>query len=470
MLLTPKSNRQMISKNKEFSSFRDASGIVFRFEGSIYRTVNSVYRNHYDHFNSSGLSQALINKHLLVKYEETVFPGDITVEKDIYKVLRPEIIPFISYPYEWSFSQLKDAAVCTLNIQKTALEYNMSLKDASAYNIQFLDGTPILIDTLSFEKYAEGDPWRAYGQFCRHFLGPLLLASFVDPRLLVLSKEYIDGLPLDLVSNLMPLKAKANMLFFMHIYLQAHAKTYVSKNRVNETKIKIGKKQTLALIENLIEGISNLKPHSLLTTWGNYYNMTNYTDSSMSEKILLVSEWTKKLQPKLVWDLGGNNGKFCRDIKYSSGLFVCADSDVAAIEDCYIQTKQNKEKNILPLIIDITNPSGGIGWNNKERLSFLSRGPADLVFVLAFVHHLAIGNNLPLEYIRDYLSEVSKNLIIEFVPKEDSQAQKLLIMKNADFPEYTLENFEKVFAEKFILVKKTDLTGSKRVLFLMTKK
>jgi len=458
-----------ISKNNEFSSFRDSSGYVFWSEGDIYRTVSKSYQEHYDSLISSGLSKELTDKKLLIEFHETASPSDFSGDSDIYKLLKPKKVPFISYPYEWSFSQFKDASLCTLEIQKAALLKGMTLKDASAFNIQFAEGKPLLIDILSFEKYVEGSPWHAYGQFCRHFIAPLLLASFIDPRLLILTKDYLDGIPLDLVSNMLPVRAKANMLYLMHIALQSKAKTYVTNKNYNEVSVKISRNQSLALIESLISGIKSLKPHSLLTTWGDYYNATNYSDTAMAEKTKIVEEWTKEIKPHTIWDLGGNNCKFCRDINYTEGEFVCMDFDIAAVEDGYNKVKLNKEKNILPLVVDLTNPSSGIGWNNRERNSIQSRGPADMSYALALIHHLAIGNNLPLEYVRDYLSEITNYLIIEFIPKDDSMVEILLKLKTAPFNDYNIENFENVFTEKFEIIKKTPIKESKRFLYLMKK-
>ncbi len=167
--------------NKEDSSFRDPSGFIFYHNNEIYRQINRIFQEDYDLLNTSGLYERLTKKRKLVSHQEVDFPiSDNTLA---YKVIKPEKIKFISYPYEWSFSQLKDAALLTLNIQKEALLSEMALKDASAYNIQFQDGHPILIDTLSFTKYIEGDPWVAYKQFCQHFLSPLALMNLTDIRL-----------------------------------------------------------------------------------------------------------------------------------------------------------------------------------------------------------------------------------------------------------------------------------------------
>ena len=201
------------------SSFRDPSGHVFISEGTVFRQVNSAYKEHYDHLLESGLYDVLVNSRLLVRHEEVGF--DSVGSADSYKVLKPQLIPFISYPYEWSFSQLKVAALATLEVQKKALEFGMTLKDASAYNWQFLNGRPILIDTLSFEKYQDGNPWVAYRQFCQHFLAPLALMGYGHIGLGQLSRIHIDGIPLDLASSLLPMRTRIRPSLHIHIHLHA---------------------------------------------------------------------------------------------------------------------------------------------------------------------------------------------------------------------------------------------------------
>ena len=181
------------------SSFRDPSGFLFYRDGELYRQINASYKEDYDRFVRSGLYEKLVSGKLLVTHEEI----NISAEKPetVYKIIKPEKIPFISYPFEWSFSQLKEAALLTLEIEKIALNYGMTLKDANAYNIQFLRGRPIFIDTLSFEKYEEGKPWIAYHQFCKHFLSPISLMKYTDIRLGQLNRIFIDGIPLDLTDS-----------------------------------------------------------------------------------------------------------------------------------------------------------------------------------------------------------------------------------------------------------------------------
>lgn len=453
------------TNNLEPSSFRDPSGHVYYQDGFVYRQVNKSYQKDLNQLVSSGLMDKLIKKSYLLEYSKQakkLLPNGAVA---IYKAKK---IPFISYPYEWSFSQLRDAALLTLNIQKMALEHNMVLKDASAYNVQFLDHTPVFIDLLSFEEYMEGDPWIAYKQFCQHFLAPLLLMSKVDLELGKLLKVYIDGIPLPLASKLLPKQTYLSFSILSHIHLHAkNQNKYADSSKSNATnKISLTKFALLGIIDSLEGLIKGLNPSGQETEWGEYYTFTNYTDDSFKTKGNLVKKYLDKVNPKQVWDIGANNGEFSR-LASEKGIFtVSSDYDPIAVEKNYLRAKQNKETNILPLNIDLTNPSSAIGWANIERKSFIQRGPADVVMVLALIHHLAISNNLPFSHIADFCSKIGNNLIIEFVPKSDSQVKKLLKTRKDIFGKYTQKNFELDFSKFFKLLEKKKIPGSERTLYL----
>lgn len=458
-------------QNEKFpSSFRDPSGFLFKKEGVLLRQVNKIYQKDYTLLIKSGLSKLLNKEKLLIPHQE-IDPQN-AFSKTCYKVIQPAIVPFIAYPYEYCFSQLKEAALTTLKIQKIALTHGMTLKDASAYNIQFLEGKPVLIDTLSFEEYQDGEPWVAYRQFCQHFLAPLALASYKDVRLMQLLRIYIDGIPLDLTSNLLPSKSLVNTGLLSHLHLHAKTQGHFSDKRMPliTKKIKLSKNKLINLIDNLETTILNLKWKRISTEWGNYYKETNYTDKAFLSKKSLVIKFLNLLKPQSVWDLGANTGEFSRLSSDKGILTVAFDIDPLAVEQNYLQTLKNSETNLLPLVLDLTNPSPGLGWAGNERLSLTQRGPANFIFALALIHHLAISNNLPLENIAAFLAEIGQNIIIEFVPKEDSQVQKLLVTRKDIFDQYTQENFEKSFSKLFTIKAKGKIDNSERTLYLMQKK
>ncbi len=452
------------------ASFRDPSGFLFNHAGVLYRQVNRQYAADYDLLMSSGLYENLTKAGLLISHEEV----DVTpLEPGIaYKVIAPVLVKLVSYPYEWSFGLLKEAALATLSIQKRALKRGMSLKDASAYNIQFVNGKAALIDTLSFEAYEEGKPWDAYRQFCQHFLAPLALMAHVDVRLSGLLRNYIDGVPLDLAAKLLPGRTRLNFGLMSHLHLHAKVQTQQADKAPSGAAAKGGmrKEALIGLIDNLRNTVQKLEWKPGGTEWGDYYEITNYSDAAAKDKAEIIEKWLDDVKPTSVWDLGANDGTFSR-LASERGIFTVAfDIDPTAVEKNYRQVKKVKEQNLVPLVLDLTNPSPAIGWHNSERDSFIDRAPAKMVFSLALIHHLAISNNLPLGDIARFFADAGEGVVMEFVPKADSQVQKLLQSRKDIFDHYTIEDFEASFGEYFHIREKVAVTESERFLFLLEKR
>lgn len=452
------------------ASFRDPSGFLFFRDGSLYRQINRVYQQDYNLLLSSGLYQELVSRKLLIPHQEVnLEPADRSLA---YKVIAPELVSFISHPYEWSFSQLKDAALTTLHIQRVALGFGMSLKDASAYNIQFHQRRPILLDTLSFEAYKEGEPWTAYRQFCQHFLAPLALIAEEDVRLSQLLRIYIDGVPLDLASRLLPLSSKLNFGLLTHLHLHAQAQVRYAGKDVKSSRQgrRMSQEALKALVGHLETTIRKLQWDPVGTEWADYYNITNYSKAAFDHKKEIINEWVSRVSPASVWDLGANNGEFTR-LASSRGIpSVAFDVDPSAVEQNYRRVKREEEYNLLPLVLDLTNPSPALGWHNRERQSLLERGPADMVFALALMHHLTITNNVPFDRLAEFFSGTGRWLVIEFVPKSDSQVQKLLANRVDIFDRYTQDEFERAFGELFKIHEKISIQESERCLYLMERK
>ncbi len=450
------------------ASFRDPSGFLFQRDGMLLRQVNQIYRENYDLLMSSGLYERLVKARKLVPHQEVdQLP---LVEENAYRVIQPERLAFISYPYEWSFSQLRDAALLTLSIQKAALEAGMSLKDASAYNIQFHNGRPVLIDTLSFEAYPAGKPWVAYRQFCQHFLAPLSLAALRDIRLVQMLRVYIDGIPLDLASRLLPGRTRLNFGLLAHIHLHASAQQKYAGQGVRGREAQVSKAGMIGLIDSLEKTVRGLKWQPSGTEWGDYYDDTNYSHSAFDKKAEMVKGYLERIQPKQVWDMGANTGVFSRIAAQMGALTISADIDPAAVDKNYREMRKNKESNLLPLLLDLTNPSPALGWSNEERESLAQRGPADAVMALALIHHLAISNNVPLDDVASYFARLGRWLIIEFVPKSDSQVQRLLASREDIFPRYQREGFEQAFQTRYEIRDCQPIEGSERLLYLMERK
>lgn len=409
-----------------------------------------------------------MEKGLIIPHQEV--SRDLAQSQSAYKVIAPEEIDFISYPYEWSFSQLKDAALITLKIQQIAVDKGMMLKDASAYNIQFKGGKPVFIDTLSFEKCDMHRPWVAYRQFCQHFLAPLALMSYTDIRLSQLLRIFIDGIPLDLASSLLPRRTKFSFALLSHIHLHARSQSSYSDKQTQKKDQKISSMGFIGLMNSLRKAVERLTWQPSGTEWSEYYDDTNYSQEAFSQKQELAASFLDQIDGKTAWDLGANTGVFSRIASKKGFQTISFDVDFSAVEKNYLECVKDGEKNILPLVLDLTNPSPDIGWHNRERSSAVNRGPADTVLALALLHHLAISNNLPFLMIARFLADICHSLIIEFIPKEDSQVQRLLASREDIFPDYDQHHFEEEFKKIFHIEKFRKIEPSQRILYHMRKK
>ena len=460
-------------------SYRDPSGHVFRSGDRVYRTVSASYAEEYDLLLSSGLYEKLTARRWMVAHEEVDVPG--LSGDGVHRVLAPEVIGYVSYPYEWSFSQLKDAALLTLKIASLALDHGMSLKDASAYNVQFRGARPVFIDTLSFERYVPGEPWIAYRQFCRQFLAPLALMALVDVRTQWLLRDDLDGIPLDLASTMLPGRTRLKPALAMHIHAHARAEArYADSGRgaaegdgaggaagAKARSLRVSETGVRALIDSLRRAVEALDWKPAGTEWCDYYADTNYSGDAMTAKEATVAAFIEQISPKTAWDLGANTARFSR-LAAERGAYTCAfDIDPAAVEKAYRDARTRKDDSLLPLRMDLMNPSPGLGWRLAERESFAERGRPDVVLALALVHHLAIGRNVPLPDLAEFFAGLTEHLIVEFVPKADSQVVRLLASREDIFPDYTEDGFEAAFSHRFEILRREEVSGSERTMYLM---
>jgi ribosomal protein L11 methylase PrmA len=442
---------------------------VFRDDhGRLLRQVNRAYEPHYKQLMESNLYAELVADGLLIDHEELSLDG--AVDDQACRIIKPRELPFVSYPYEWSFSALQDAALLTLRIQRKALAEGLTLKDASAYNVQFEGSRPVLIDTLSFERYEPGQPWIAYGQFCRHFLAPLALMSRRDIRLGQLTRLHLDGIPLDLASRLLPWSTycQPGLTFHLHLHARLVARCAAANDRTSEsTKRQLSSSSLEALLDNLTRTVQRLSWRPRGTPWADYYENHSYTDVAFEQKKQVVREYLQQTAPRSVWDLGANRGVFSR-LASQMGAVTCAlDIDPACVERNYCQARSTGDTLLLPLQMDLTNPSPATGWNLAERESLIHRGPCDTAMALALVHHLAIANNVPLDLVAAHLRQLCRHLIIEFVPKSDPQVRRLLRTRQDIFPDYCQDGFESAFERWFTILDRRLLSGDGRVLYLM---
>jgi hypothetical protein len=443
------------------SSFRDPDSAVVVRDGIVLRELAPSYAPAYGRLMQSGLYEHLVSGRLLVRHDETARSGTGTV------TIKPERIPFISYPYEWCPGQLRAAAQVTLRVQQAALEYGMSLKDASAFNVQFVGARPVFIDTASFEVYEEGRPWVAYSQFCRHFVAPLALAHYRDPRLLRLLAAHLDGIPLDLTASLLPFRTKARLGLGVHIHLQASAGRKLREGQRPEGRV--GRTALLGLLDGLSTTIARLETRVGKTSWTGYYGLAQHEGGTLAAKQAIVSDVLKRVEPGTVWDLGANTGRFSALATAAGHRTVAVDADPAVVEKMWRAAAATSDELLLPLVIDLTNPTPGTGWQGRERRSLLQRGPADTVLALAIIHHLAIGHNVPLPEIATFLKACSsRHLVIEFVPKSDPNVVEMLANRRDIFADYTEQAFESAFDACFHRVSRHPLKGTGRVIYHFT--
>ena len=443
------------------SSFRDPSGFIFESAGKLFRQINVSYAADYDLLMSSGLYQRLVDQRMLVPHQETN-DGQIN-SSDQYKIILPEFIPFISYPYEWCFEQLRDAALLTLNMMKLCLGHGMILKDATPYNIQFISGRPVHIDTLSFEKYDGSKPWIAYRQFCESFLYPLVVSKYTSMEVHRLFGAYPEGIPAKSVVAMLPAKARFNLGNWLHVFLPASVTPGQKNEKVNFNKDKLSR-----IIDHLYQIVSSLKQPSYKdSTWKNYYDQDILSQAYLSDKEATVIKMAN-MEGKNIVDLGSNQGVFSKLLAGEKNNVVAVDNDAFSISVLYQDTKK-EALNILPLCIDLSNPPGNAGFMNRERKSFTERKKFDLCLALALVHHLCIGKNVPFHSLVELFGSMCSELIIEFVPKEDEKVQQLLKSREDIFTDYNQSTFEAAFTKQFSIVEQQQIAASGRVIYKMKK-
>lgn len=447
------------------ASFRDPAGFVFQQENILYRQINLSYQHTYTHLMQSGCYARLVKEELLIPHTELA--ENITNHPQAFKTIQPERVPFITYPYEWSFDMLRDAALCTLRIATMALEYDMVLKDATPFNIQWYKGKMRLIDTLSLDRF-DNKPWTAYRQFCEMFLAPLLLMHYSRQQLPSLLLAWPAGIPVEVASALLPRRSRFSLHTYLHIHLQAK---YSRKRKQNAAQVQFTKQKLRNLLGSLELVITRLRTPVQNSTWTDYYDEAGQRGQYLEHKQQLIRKWVDELPHlKTAADLGANEGLFAK-LLASKGLEVlAADIDPYCINRLYQERKQQKAAGIVPVVQDLAFPTPAIGQNNAERSAFSERINADIVIALALIHHLVIGKQLTLEQVATYLATFSPYLILEFVPAEDEKTQQLLKQQTRSFPDYTQAHFEAVFSVFFETVNKQTIEGSARTLFLLKKK
>jgi len=387
---------------------------------------------------------------------------------DIGLVVEHPRIPFISYVYEWPFEMLKAAAICSLEILQMSLDKGFILKDATPYNIQFVGLNPLLIDVGSFERYEEGIPWMGYSQFCHTFLNPLLLQSITGVPFQMWMRSSLEGIDPIHLNSLIPLRHKLRKNVFLDVVLQAWFSRRYASRRSDAPSLRqrsIPKGVVTGLVNRLTKSVAGLrrrgKAHS---PWLDYEEQCHYEPEALQFKDRFVEEALATAKPGMVWDLGCNVGRYSVMASRCADYVVAMDSDEAAVGALYERVR-GEHTNVLPLTVDLMNPSPGQGWAQEERRGLGERGAADFVLCLALVHHLAISGNVPLSKIVEWLSTITEAGVVEFVPKSDPMVQALLRTRQDVYSGYTQVAFEEALRERFEITDVACLPKSERVLY-----
>jgi hypothetical protein len=449
----------------EDSSFRDRDGFVFYSAGKVYRAINASYQPTWHSLNESGLTVSLLGERKLIPYES----GEITLPggPETAMIVRVQKIPFISYPPEWTFDHFQKAAILTLEVQAEALKNNFILKEASAYNVQFIGTKPVFIDLQAFARYEDGQAWLAYGQFCRHFLAPLVLMSYGYAQAGSFFVSNIDGVPLETASRLLPFITRFSPFALTHIHWHARSESrpfqWLSPAPAS---LKGNRTKLLTLTNKLLETVRAMKMRRKKTSSTAYTSESHYSREGLETKLAFIDKHLALLKANVCVDLGSNTGEFSELASRHCQVVVACDKDIEVVRTLF----HKGHPKILPLCVDLRNPPPAYGWAGRERKSFLHRiGQADVTLALGFIHHLCIAHRLPLANAAEFFSGISKRLIIEFIPKSDPKAQCMPAVESEVFNDYTLENFMRLFTAHYKMSDHCSVPDSERMLFFFEK-
>ena len=452
------------------ASYRDPAGHVYQIEDKIYRTVLPAGRKEYEFVRDSGALAPLVERGLVVSGTEvknTVLGREAT--KDGIVLEHPRI-PFVSYPYEWTFAALKAAALLHLEIQIELLKSDIVLSDATAFNVQFVGTKPIFIDTLSFRRYRQNEHWLAHRQFCEQFLNPLLLYARLGIPFNGWLRGSMEGIPAEQLASALNLRDKLSVRTMSHVTLPARLQKGSGER---QTEAAVGaksrglpKSRYNALLEQLKSWISSLEPKGVdNTVWRNYAKQNTYEQAESEAKHGFIASFVERHKPHQTLDLGCNTGEFSRTaLKAGAEYAIGVDADHGALEAGF-EEHNREDGQFLMLYQDATNPSPAMGWNCRERKSFTDRCKTnDALFALAFEHHLAIARNVPFDNIIDWMVSLAPSGIIEFVPKDDPTVQQLLALRDDIFDSYTEQNFKAAISKRARILRSDQVSNSKRVL------
>jgi SAM-dependent methyltransferase len=452
---------------REASSFRDRNGSVFYRDGRVFRTLSP---------------RALDNWRRLQEtrfFVEHVAAGTIVGTRtadgealagEAAGLVEHDRVPFVSYPYEWTFGMLKDAALLHLELMREALAADFTLKDSSAYNVQWRGVHPVFIDVPSFEPLAPGEPWVGYRQFCELFLYPLMLQAYKGIDFRPWLRGRIDGIPAEEMHRLMSGRDLLRRGVMLHVVAQSALQRRYSGSGRNVRGALADAGFGKALIQNNVEKLARLirglSPAQKSTEWSEYDRTHSYDEAEHEAKAAFVRRAAETRRWKLAWDLGCNTGTFSRIVAPHADYVVAMDADWMAIEHLYRRERAGSaSRKLLPLVVNLADASPSQGWRGIERKDLAARGRPELTLCLALVHHVVITANIPVADFIGWLAELGTALVIEFVGRDDEMVQALLANREDQYDDYHPENFRRLLAEKFEVRAEEPLKGGKRRIF-----
>ncbi len=451
-------------------SFRDPDTRVFRHDGKIFRCLSARALDDWTHLAGTAFYRRLVQDGAVVATERV---DDLEALPDLgakwSAVLKHETVPFVSYPYEWPFSMLKDAALLQLDLTLAALEEGMTLKDATPYNVQWFGSTPRFIDLGSFTVYEPGDPWAGYRQFCSQFLYPLMIQAYKDVPYHPWLRGSLEGMEAGHCLALLSLRDRFRRGVMTHVYLQAKAQSKFEDSDRNVRRDLRAAGFGAAMITNNIRRLRSVVEQLTWqpdrSTWSEYTKAHSYADADLERKSNFVRRVLAPRRWRLVWDIGCNVGTYSRLAAEHAEYVLALDADHVVVDRLYGALKQEVRSNILPLLADVADPSPGLGWQGLERTPLGDRGVPDLILCLALVHHVVIGRNIPMEDLVAWLAAFGADLVVEYVGHDDPMVKKLMTNREGQSIQYSAETLELALARHFETVTHEQLQSGTRTLY-----
>lgn len=448
-------------------SLRDPANRVFVEEGRVLRAVMAPGAAAYRAARDAGLYEALADKGLLLPAREILPDDDIGTLPGALHTLEHPVIPFISYPYEWSFAVHRAAALLHLNLHLAALEAGFTLSDSTAYNVQFRGTQPVFIDHLSLQPYRDGEIWAGHRQFCMQFLNPLLFWSRLGVAPNAWFRGALEGVEPEAMAALLPLRAKLSWTVMTHVTAQAALGRRPARNDGNAgaaRTVRLPKVALVGMLTGLKRFIERLPPPRTRTVWADYAQATSYTADEAAAKRAFVRDMTTATRPRLLLDLGCNTGDYSEVVLESGETQVVGfDFDHGALDQAYHRF-HGRGRSFLPIWMDAANPSPSQGWAQGERKGLRERAKADALIALALIHHIAIGRNVPLDMAVEWIVGMAPTGIIEFPSKADPMVQRLLSHRTDIFPDYTEETFLTAVRARARVERQTRVSANGRLL------